>query len=89
MMVAFLISVVCDGNGTYVLGNGFAFGSDNAPTPGLPAESRDDVAVPAVLAVEEVVDALLDGDAAGVGAGLCAHATPAAQSRRRLVVRIQ
>jgi hypothetical protein len=42
-----------------------------------------------VLAVEEVVDALLDGDAAGVGAGLCAHATPAAQSRRRLVVRIQ
>jgi hypothetical protein len=87
--VAFFISVVCDGNGTYVLGNGLAFGSDSAPIPGLPVLSRDGVAVPVVLAAVEVDDALADGDGAGVGAGLCAHATPAAQSRRRLVVRIQ
>jgi len=85
MIVAFLISVVCEGNGVYVLGNGFAFGSDSAPIPGLPALSRDEL----VVAADEVDGAPADGDAAGVGAGVCAHATPAAQRRRRLVVRIQ
>lgn len=89
IIVAFLISVVCDGNGTYVLGNGFAFGSDSAPIPGLPALSRPDVALAVVPAVAEPDGALFDGDAAGVGAGLCAHATPAAQRRKRLVIRIQ
>jgi hypothetical protein len=42
-----------------------------------------------VPAVAEPDGALFDGDAAGVGAGLCAHATPAAQRRTRLVIRIQ
>jgi len=88
-MVAFRISVVCDGNGTYVLGNGLAFGSDRAPTPGLPALSRPELVLAVAPVAEEVDDAPLDGDAAGVGAGLCAHATPAAQRRKRLVIRIQ
>jgi hypothetical protein len=81
MMVALRMTVVWDANGTYVLGNGFAFGTDSEPIPGLPALSGD------VFVAVADVDAT-EGDAAVVGAGVFEHATPTAQSRNRLV-RIQ
>ena len=65
IIVALRISVVCDGNGTYVLGNGLAFGSDRAPFPGRPAESVDEGDA---LATAGVLPE--DGETAVDGAGL-------------------
>lgn len=93
IIVALRMSVVREGNGVYVLGNGLAFGSESAPVPGRPALSRDDaveVAVEVAVEIAGKADALFPEAAGAVaGAGFWAQATPAAQRSKRLVVRIQ
>jgi hypothetical protein len=54
MTVALRISVVRDGKGRYVLGNGFAFGAETAPGPGDPGEFDAAVALGAFAGVGDV-----------------------------------
>ncbi len=78
MIVAFRISVVRDGNGVYVLGNGLAKGTDVEPGSGAVLVS--------VLAVLLVLRA---GDGACELFGALAQPSATAHPRRRLERRIQ